>query len=1103
MAEQHFSELKRLPALYHLLTSAGFQLEPTRRLAVEDLLARLLVNNPNPPDKKVLGEYLAPILCRTPEQQRRFQQLFNDWLNPQEAIERAERVVAPKPEVETRKRPVWKPLAAAMLVLVLGALLIWGLTVLLEKKTTSPTITVATETTETPTLAPKTKSLMADADSHQIIRPIPLRIPQEVQVLSEKREDLMLWLLVLTASLPWLLWLVWLAYRLVDRQVILNRTKTDSGNPFDRLTLVLNTHHPFAQAKWMAPLRTAYREPTRRLDIARTMHQTLRKGLFTPVPGTRTRRPLYLVLIDRSSTQDHRASLALALVAQMRHQGVWVEAYEFYRDPHWCYPLSGSSEALSLSRLLGSYPEARLVITGDASGCFHPITGEAYPVLAWFNTLSCRVWLSTRAMPWGRVEAGLAASGFVVAPLSGEGMEAISSWLQAPKPGLQPMGPGENPLPLSLRRERERWLRERSQPPEEVQRLLRELRQYLGADGYLLLGACATYPQMHGNLAIALDQLLFSRTDRAHRAREQRLLKLARLPWSQEGTMPGYLRKALLQKLKADEARIAEAYLSLFNQAGLTKVPQGLELPFTVNPEQPMQLWRRRLASWLPHAPRNSALADNLFAQVLLSGRRGLLDFVLPKALAERLPGIRWGWGRIVLSLALAAVVQAGCVFVWWRIEDPFRQWQLQQMRHAFAQFPVVVEHSDAEAANAKLFKRLLNERGFTQVELLPFNPQQQRNSISGPGEASEAISVIEVLASHLRYGEKYYLDTDLPIFDAGGIHILWVEPLKPLSIFRDPLVHAINPQEWQNELAKLREEIAAAESQRAKAVKAVVGSDTLVSQSPLEQTEIFQDTLEKEGIPGPRMVLIPAGQFVMGSPKSELERNDREGPQHRVAIATFALGETEVTFEDYDYYAKAVGRELPGDARWGRGKRPVINVNWDEATAYARWLSKQTGAEYRLPTEAEWEYAGRAGTTTPFNTGNCINSQQANFVTTAAYGDCRREAVSLGKTTEAGAYPSNPFGLKDIYGNVSEWTQDCWHDSYDGAPGNGMAWQKKGSGDCDRRVLRGGSWFDNAKEQRSAFRNWYYAYERNNIIGFRLARTLQPEEVLPSKMRD
>ena len=225
-----------------------------------------------------------------------------------------------------------------------------------------------------------------------------------------------------------------------------------------------------------------------------------------------------------------------------------------------------------------------------------------------------------------------------------------------------------------------------------------------------------------------------------------------------------------------------------------------------------------------------------------------------------------------------------------------------------------------------------------------------------------------------------------------------------------------------------------------------------------------------------PEMVVIPAGTFTMGSPASEEGRRDSEGPQHRVTLRSFALGATEVTFDEWDACVRGggCGGYRPGDAGWGRDARPVINVNWDDARAYVRWLSRETGESYRLPSESEWEYAARAGTTTPFHTGRTISKGQANY--------------DRGQTTPVRTFAPNAFGLYDVHGNVWEWTEDCWNGSYRGAPADGSPW---GAGDCGRRVFRGGSWHYVPRLLRSAARSSYFTGFRFDSAGFRVARTL------------
>ena len=228
-------------------------------------------------------------------------------------------------------------------------------------------------------------------------------------------------------------------------------------------------------------------------------------------------------------------------------------------------------------------------------------------------------------------------------------------------------------------------------------------------------------------------------------------------------------------------------------------------------------------------------------------------------------------------------------------------------------------------------------------------------------------------------------------------------------------------------------------------------------------------------------MVRIPAGKFRMGDIQSGGFSNEK--PVHRVSVDTFWLGKSEVTFDQWDACVFAGGcSHSPDDAELGRGSHPVMNVSWEDITEqFIPWLNKTTGKRYRLPTEAEWEYAARAGSDTKYSWGNSIDNNRANC-------DGCDSRWDDSKTAPIASFAANSFGLYDMHGNLREWTQDCWNGSYKGAPSNGLAWL---SGDCDRRVLRGGSWFDSPNDLRSANRVRNTTDSRLNRYGFRLARTL------------
>jgi formylglycine-generating enzyme required for sulfatase activity len=225
-----------------------------------------------------------------------------------------------------------------------------------------------------------------------------------------------------------------------------------------------------------------------------------------------------------------------------------------------------------------------------------------------------------------------------------------------------------------------------------------------------------------------------------------------------------------------------------------------------------------------------------------------------------------------------------------------------------------------------------------------------------------------------------------------------------------------------------------------------------------------------------PEMVVIPAGSFVMGSPAGESGRYTNEGPQRTVNISRFAAGKFEVTFDEWAACVAGGGclsNANPGDEGWGRGRRPVINVSRDDAQDYVQWLSQKTGQRYSLLTEAQWEYAARAGTTTAYSTGPSITASQARF--------------NSNSTMTVGSFAANQFGLHDMHGNVWEWTQDRYVDTYSGAPTNGSAVT---TGDSWSGVMRGGSWNNNPQNLRSANRGINPSIRHYNG-GFRLARVL------------
>jgi formylglycine-generating enzyme required for sulfatase activity len=278
----------------------------------------------------------------------------------------------------------------------------------------------------------------------------------------------------------------------------------------------------------------------------------------------------------------------------------------------------------------------------------------------------------------------------------------------------------------------------------------------------------------------------------------------------------------------------------------------------------------------------------------------------------------------------------------------------------------------------------------------------------------------------------------------------------------------------------------------------------------PAAQSEPARDTL----VPGsletfrdcdrcPVMVKLPPAEFTMGSAESEEGHQSSEGPQRLVVLSQpFAIGQFEITISDWDACVEDGGCKLQiKDEGWGRDKHPAINVSWEDInTQYLPWLSKKTGKKYRLPSEAEWEYAARATMSADslaprFSFGDdgnalCTFGNGADATAKEQNGggmgaDCRDGYAT---TAPAGSFKPNQFGLFDMHGNVWEWVEDCWNESYDNAPSDGKAWTE---GDCTSRVVRGGSWNSDIPKLRSATRGWNQPSGRNRSIGFRVVREL------------
>lgn len=384
---------------------------------------------------------------------------------------------------------------------------------------------------------------------------------------------------------------------------------------------------------------------------------------------------------------------------------------------------------------------------------------------------------------------------------------------------------------------------------------------------------------------------------------------------------------------------------------------------------------------------------------------------------------------------------------------------------------------------NNELLKQLFPVEPEPEPEKTKTAPTKDSDAPQSKPKATQAVSIKQNLLNKL-------FEIKLPRFAIpAAILLLGVAVGFILGVFSSSSkIDALNKQfsdlqlDSQSQQEQLESTLQALQKTRSNAARLRIKNKVLNDHLKNGNTggaiplSIFRDPLSK-GIYGPDMIVIAPGSFMMGD--SGEAGNDNEKPAHKVTIDyKFSLSRYEVTFAQYDFFAEQTGRKLPSDEGWGRDQQPVINVTWRDARAYTRWLAKETQLPYRLPTEAEWEYAARAGTQTDYWWGND---------NVPGYAHCNDCGDPLGgkQPLKVGSLQSNPWGFHDLNGNVDEWVIDCYTEDYNAAKTDGSAYQIPG---CANRSMRGGSWFDIARITRSASRYRHPPDTKRNTWGFRVA---------------
>ena len=1005
-----------LPELVGSLRRGEMAIGTDQYLNALDLLTHFYVS-PQSPTRDQLRAGLCGIFCTNPDEQARFGLLFGEWIAvvAHDEPESVSEEIAVAPPLTWPQRFKTSPFTIALPWLVAFALtaLLAVIISLPEQSVDVPPLDQTSRDIETPiepeVITPVNEFLPPPRLPLATPSPTPAFYPWWAGALR------LLWLPLVFLWLGWMLWLIG------RRFMVLRRDKLAEDDPVTLANLTLTPqclqlfNDPGLEPFWRS-LRRFHSRKSTRLDVNATVNQLLRNGgYFEPFYRQRAVPPAYLVLTDRRHSQDHAAGFALDFVAAMRRENLQVVDLHYRFDPRFSRAPGHSGHSHGPSGLINLYPDHDLILSGEGEALADPAGSDLShwtQIFTWWP----RKWLLSPAPLWPRMAffRRLADADFRAAALSTEGLRQLHD----SRVELAQDNPLDLPVPAILARDPLYWVQEQGISRKQAQAAIGELPGYLGRDGFLLLAATASYPELRWQLTRALDLQL--KLDPA--TREWRLRKLSRLPWFRHAYLPDMVRYAIFARVpKADIGRLSDAYQALFENTG----EQPLQLPVVV-PD-----WEKRkgdVAQATQLATPGEPLSDPVLAAVI-RGRRPLqLEFSLPFNWLNR--RVAQDWRALWLPLLIGTLLMPAALWInLWFWQTQAESWvqdsALIRMRTASASSSVVIRHLAQTEIYARNMAAEFTNRGFSQVVL-------------------EALPAPQTQAAD---------QTETNLLEYGSV---------------DP--HIVGNVRAGYDFITYGAEL----EQRANAPLAPGRIRLSLRSIP----KVFQDPLV--GL-GPAMVDIPGGCFTMGSPEDEPQRSADE-TQHQVCVDDFSMGRYEVTFAEYNAFAVAMKREMPDDAGWGRSRRPVINVSWDDANDYALWLSEQTGKRYRLPSEAQWEYAARAGTRTPFSFGDTINPGQANY-NGASYngsvtGEYRRQTVAVGQ------FPGNAFGLYDMHGNVWEWTCSIYEADYNGEEA------RCGDGDnYDERAVRGGSWSDSPWVLRSNFRGNFERSERYSVIGFRLSR--------------
>jgi formylglycine-generating enzyme required for sulfatase activity len=925
-------------------------------------------------------------------------------------------------------------------------------------------------------------------------------------------------------------------------------------------------------------LRRRREDDHRELDINQTISRTIQQGGLPSFHYRAATRPAeYLLLIDRGGANNHHARLFEQLFQQLVAEEVLVERYFYDGDPRLLYQ-HDRAQSTPLTQLQRRLPNARLLMVGSGDRLIHPATGKlAKWVEPQLGTWASRSILTTLAPSnWGRDERRLAAF-FSVLPASMQGLRLLVERINDGNSSeaaidYRSLVDDAEQAPINLSGSLIGSLQQSFTTPQLQWIAACALYPTLHWDLTLFFGQSISeisnvspLPRTSEGSRAAIGAGGEVSSEATNLLSSKNLLSLSRLPWFINGSIPPVARHELTEWLQktypALHRKLRLAMLAALEQT--TPPPAGSvayrELDFF-----------RLQNEWLlaaPASPERARLAEDL-AQRIASGNDPDITvarfmeapeegaIVLPQSWNERLypeglkglgvkPEVRkmW-WGLPLLALLLA--------FGWWqhpqlpaeeRCEAPVYQItgpapvdsllniQLCDKRDSL----ILAEHFWQQRIDrAKNIRDLdsLNILDRTHVLRASFGS----STYQVPAITLESLLTLEAQDSFdlqhrenigaMLWNQGLKLEGDtLTVNDTACKFYAIADSLLGLSAGRKVLLErcqleALPPDGPEEEVVTppnpTSDEETTLQDGPTEEQIVIVPIDTPGQPGtviPIDTPDPPVTPESKSQVPRPQMQTIPAGTFQMGDTFDDKEF-DSELPVHAVSLSAFELARYELTFEEYDHYCDSTGVEKPDDRGWGRGRRPVININWFDAVKYCNWLSKQHGYEpvydgleteevtanwaangYRLPTEAEWEYAARSGGKKHrFGNGkDTLRATEANFDASPDYVNAYSESGEYReKTTTVGTFGRNDSGLADMSGNVNEWCWDWYGYGYYGKSPNN---NPKGPGSGSNRVIRGGSWYDGLVFCRASNRYYYEPTYRDIYFGFRLARSSRQGE--------